>query len=217
MLLTPYLLLIISSCSSTIIQNVFCHSQNDPSRAIAYYYFDFNDIRKQCHGGFIRSVVTQISARFQYVPEVLSTLYSASQAGQKQPTSEALLTTLRNMLEHFSHTYIIIDALDECKEREQLLAMMKEIFGWKFGLHILITSRKEGDIESSLGPLFTNRLCIQNAIVDADIRTHVQERLLNDAKLKKWPANVREEIETTLMSGAHGMYSGIPYFHIKND
>jgi hypothetical protein len=51
-------------------------------------------------------------------------------------------------------------------------------------------------------------ICLQHTLVDTDIRTYIQQRLLNDNKLEKWRKEnkIREEIETVLIKGAHGMY-----------
>jgi hypothetical protein len=85
------------------------------------------------------------------------------------------------------------------------------IVGWKLEkLHLLVTSRKEGYIERSLNPLIEDHhiICLQSALVDKDIRKYAQQRLSTDRDLKKWQrdAGIRDEIETALMKGAHGMY-----------
>ena len=109
-------------------------------------------------------------------------------------------------MESFNHVYLLIDALDECTDREDLLQIIEELNSWKLdNLHILVTSRRENDIEAAFQPLVMCQLYIQSALVDADIRVHVLERLSNDLKLKKWPINVQEEIENTLTEGAKGM------------
>jgi hypothetical protein len=47
------------------------------------------------------------------------------------------------MVNEFNETFIILDALDECKERQELLEVIEEIAGWKIGkLHVLTTSRR---------------------------------------------------------------------------
>jgi hypothetical protein len=126
--------------------------------------------------------------------------------GKQQPSTGELLTALRQMIQEFNETFIILDALDECKEREELLADIEGMAGWKLGkLHILATSRREKDIEETLEPLVTGQICIASALVDADIQTYLHEKLQNDSKLKSWPANVQKEIQETLMDGAHGM------------
>lgn len=110
------------------------------------------------------------------------------------------------MLGYFKEVFFLFDALDECKEREELLALIETIVEWDVeNLHLLATSRGEKDIEESLKPILTDEICIQSALVNADIHTHIRERLQNDAKLKKFPADVKQEIETTLMEGAQEM------------
>lgn len=154
----------------------------------------------------IRSLITQFSTQTINSPVALNTLYSHSSDGQQQPTTDALMSTLQHMLDEFHHVFIILDALDECTEREELMDSINDIIGWKDEkLHLLATSRRETDITEALRPLTTGQISLQNETVNADIQTYVGERLQNDPKLKKWSEEVRMEIEATLMDGAHGM------------
>ena len=83
---------------------------------------------------------------------------------------------------------------------------MKAIKDWNIdSLHLLATSRKENDITKSFELLVTSQLCIQSALVDADIRIYVLEKLSNDPGLRKWPVDVQKEIESALTKGANGM------------
>jgi hypothetical protein len=136
---------------------------------------------------------------------MLNSLYYRSQGRQNRPKSVDLVATAYTLLQQFHNSYIILDALDECKEREEILKLMEDMFGWRLGLHILFTSRREKDIEDTLRYLVTDQICIQNAVVDADIHVHICEKLRNDKKLMKWPENVHKEIEKKLMEGANGM------------
>lgn len=107
-------------------------------------------------------------------------------------------------------TYIILDALDECAERDELLTDLEAIISWEdASLHVLTTSRREKDIEEVLTTLSDtrNRISIQSALVNADIRTYIHYRLQIDRKLKKWQKlpKVQLEIEDTLMRKADGM------------
>ena len=70
---------------------------------------------------------------------------------------------------------------------------------------MLVTSRRENDIDATLSPLATCQIYMQSTLVDADILTFVRERLEHDPKLKKWPEHVRAEIKLTLIDGARGM------------
>jgi hypothetical protein len=86
----------------------------------------------------------------------------------------ALMMTFRQITSSFQHTYIVVDALDECTERDELLRLINEIVGWDLGsLHILATSRKERDIEDRLKCLVSPQIHIQSALVDSDIESYV--------------------------------------------
>ena len=173
---------------------------------IVYFYFDFNDAHKQKFESVVRSLIAQLYTKSDQAAKTLDALYSRNDNGRQQPITDALITAFHRILEGFQQLYIVLDALDECTEREELLEFLETVAGWKINrLHILTTSRREGDITETLETLVTNQVCIQSELVSADIRTYVRKRLQNDRKLKAWPRAVQSEIETVLVDGAHGM------------
>ena len=129
-----------------------------------------------------------------------------------EPPISAWKTAIRSLLENSGPSYIIIDALDECPnsggERAKLTSALKDLK--EFGiasLHILVTSRKEADVEKALSPIVTMPpLSIQNTEVDGDIRTYVVNQLGTDPKLSKWPNSIKEEMKRELVERACGMY-----------
>ena len=199
-------MLLITDCSSTIIEDILRHCQSDPTFVTAYFYFDFSDTLKQSSESLVRSLITQLSSQSHSCPEALKSLYSQNLNGQRQPTTDDLMVILKYIVGSFQHVYVIIDALDECRNREQLLLLIEEMVEWKLGnLHMLATSRQERDIEVCVGPLVSAQINLHSVQVNADIHTHLRERLKNDSKLKKWPEKIHEQIEAALMDGAHGM------------
>lgn len=173
-----------------------------------YFYFDFNEIEKQQHEKMICSLITQLSMQCASTPQALESLFSAHAKGNRQPEVDALLTTFRQLVEEFDEVFIILDALDECKDREKLLEDIEQIVGWELEkLHILATSRREKDIEEGLDLDDQDKVCIWSAPVNDDILICVHERLRTDRKLKRWQKNpeAQQEIERTLMDKADGM------------
>jgi hypothetical protein len=182
------------------------HCVSNPKFAVTYFYFDFNDKEKQKHENLIRSLIIQLSVQNvdAKIPDVLQKLYAVNQNGQRKPSYDMLVETLKTILGLFLKIYIILDALDECADREELLDLIQEVNELR-GVQILVTSRKEKDIEEVLQPLVKNQICIQDAQVHDDIQLYIRDRLQNDPKLKRWPSRVQEEIERCLLNGAHGM------------
>ena len=177
---------------------------------MAYFYFDFNDIDKQKPDKMIRSLITQLSRQSTKPLRGLQSLFSSCNDGKRQPDSKSLMEVLKEIVDSLDDITIVFDALDECLEREDLFKRMEEIMQWKpRHLHMLLTSRRLTDIEESLDSLTNpqDRICIQSALVDADILVYIGERLQNDQKLKRWRRSpqVQSEIKTTLMKKADGM------------
>ena len=141
----------------------------------------------------------------------LGTLFSSCQNGQRQPSLHALLEVLQQMMQEFPHIYIVLDALDECSGWEELTDILETMSAWQLqNSHILLTSRKERDIESSLETFIRQQdvVCLQSKLVDRDIHKYVQQRLTADKQLSRWgrdPA-LRQDIEAALMKRAQGMY-----------
>lgn len=173
---------------------------------VTYFYFDFNDTEKQDYGKVLRSITAQILAQCPQIPDPLLRLYQDRFSRREQPRNAALLTVLRRSFERLGESYIILDALDESKDREGLLEWIQQVSNWGLrNVHILVTSRKENDIDDTLSSLLTCQIRMQSTLIDADIVAFVRDKLVQDPKLKKWPEKVRAEIETTLIEGAGGM------------
>lgn len=130
---------------------------------------------------------------------------------------------LRSVLKLSRQAFLVIDALDECpignkdENRAQVLALLTELSRWALpNIHILVTSRKEPDIDKALASL-PNLLSIsvQSHQVQPDIQRYIKSQLANDLELKKWSPLMKKEIEITLVEKAHGMYVSLgclPYF-----
>ncbi|MCJ1403803.1 hypothetical protein MMC11_007026 [Xylographa trunciseda] len=192
---------------STIIQSIISHCQSDSALAVCFYYFDFNDIEKQKPENLVRSLIGQLPLQSGNSFASLDALYTKCQDGKQRPSVDNLASTLQQMLGGFRKMFIIIDALDECQEWAELIEIVESIVGWKLeNLHLLVTSRRERDFMDAFEPLVTGQIAIQNETVNVDIQTHIRDRLRNDTKLSKWSAELKMEIESTLMDGARGMF-----------
>ena len=190
------------------------YCDGDPGKVAVYFYFDFNDVQKQNSELMLRSLISQLSEKCVLIPEGLDTFLS-SYENDRQPTLDALLELMQQIIRGLPQSYIILDALDECNDRTELMNILETLCRWQLeNLHLLLTSRRERDIESSLECFIDkqNIIGLQSQVVDKDIRSYVRHRLSNDKSLSKWQkdSTVGQEIEIALMNGAHGMYLYAP-------
>ncbi|KAF4629088.1 hypothetical protein G7Y89_g9057 [Cudoniella acicularis] len=132
---------------STIVENVKAHCLDHPNYAVGYFYFDFHDAKRQSTDSLIRSLIVQLSLQVSSIPQTLKDLYSRSQDSQQEPKKDEMLEALFELSGKFQQTYFIIDAIDECVEREEFFLFLEELLKSKRKTsHILTTRRTEMDI-----------------------------------------------------------------------
>ncbi|KAF9735101.1 hypothetical protein PMIN04_006527 [Paraphaeosphaeria minitans] len=197
--------------SSTIIENLLQHCGDDANMAVAYFYFDFNDAQKRDPGLAIRSLLSQLLQCVATIPKSINELFASCENTGRMPPLHALLEVVRLTLQGFAQVYVVLDALDECIHRPELMDIVEAVAGWQpNNMHLLMTSRKERDIQTCLERIVMdeNTIRLQADIVDLDIQRYVRQRLSADKSLAKWSKDdaVREEIETALIGGARGMF-----------
>jgi len=170
------------------------------------FYFDFNDQGKQSVTNMLYSFLAQLS--IDRLPDAVQHLYATvCGKGTRDATIDELKETLISVADHRAsedRIWIVIDALDECSRRKELLKVFKDIC--KNGkINILVTSRREQDICEVLTGLVNCEIAIQDERVDQDIRVHVQRCLKDDPDLCKWDDEIKASMIGTLISKAHGM------------
>ena len=149
------------------------------------------------------------------MPKVLVNLYARCGNGHQEPTLDDLQNTLHRILDGFSSTFIILDALDECAEREKLLNWIQTFILGKdinLGLHLIVTSRPEQEIEDKFKSY--HYLDLVEESENHDLTAYLDYQLQNDSDLKKWDSDTQEQIKLTLMKQADGMY--VYYQHLND-
>ena len=194
--------------SSTVIEDLICHCHKHPRHALTFFYFDFNDSEKQQYGSALRSILAQLLTQLPDTPPTLLNIYEQQDRHLRgNATLDAtLLSALQKTISPLSECYVVLDALDEARPREDMLDLIRQMLSWKLPrLHVLVTSRREMDIDSTLSPLITSRLEMQKSLVDIDISIYINKRLECDSRLQKWSPDIKAEIKDTLTKGADGM------------
>ena len=213
-------MILICIFSSTIIEDVTHRLREEQNTAVLYHYFDFGNKINSSADSLLRSLLAQLVKQTSRLPKALGQLrqqkFCDTRYGTRmemqtdsvaQPSLLELSDILYDSMVEFDHIYIILDALDECVERQKLLSIVQRLLYSKTGkMHILVTSRSDADLEEHLTPIITAHMLIESSLIEPDIRSYIQEQLHNNPKLRRWPQKVQERIESALMTGAQGMY-----------
>ena len=192
--------------SSTVIETL--KARVDSSVALAYFYFNFNDSEKLIHRNMLHSLAFQF---FQQCPGPLIDLYKWTDDGSRQPTVDELLDVLKKSAGSFSHTYIVLDGLDECigSDRTAVLKFLSDLQSWDLNpLHIFAASRPEQEIKEKMDTLRGGRrvdLHDTMSRINDDIQVYLDSVLENDPHLNKWGFTEKALIRDTLVKRADGM------------
>ena len=190
--------------SSTIIENLLGHVR-DSEANVAYFYFEFSDDQKQTVEGCLRSLLRHLSARV--LPPIVVALYDQARERNTQPGLDSIMDTLKVVLQQAPLTFLVFDALDECKDVKSLVEKIAEINGWELpSARILATSRRMRDITKVMDALGRS-ICLETKLVDEDIKAFVRQSFRSGGPLERWlgDGEAKQEIEDSLATRSNGM------------
>ena len=183
---------------------------------MAYYYFDFRDVKKQDCYGLLSSLILQLSAESDSCCNILSQLYSDNSRGIRKPTVSALKKCMSDMLSLPGQCpiYIIVDALDECPNfsgtpsaREEVLALIEELVDLKLpNVHLCVASRPEMDIRVVLEELTSLKISLHDESGQKeDIVEYIKSIVRSDRRMRRWKEEDKQLVIDTLSERADGM------------
>ena len=183
---------------------------------MAYYYFDFRDLKKQDCDGLLSSLILQLSGESDSCYNRLSQLYSDNSRGIRKPSIITLKKCLKDMLSLPGQgpIYIIVDALDECPNfpgrpsaREKVLDLIEELVDLNLSnVHLCVASRPEMDIRSALGQLTNLRISLHDEIGQKeDMIKYIESVVCSDRNMRRWKEEDKRLVVDTLSGKADGM------------
>ena len=203
--------------SSSVIQDIKAECETK-SAIMAYFYFDFKDLRKQTRHDLLRSLVFQLSTDSSQCCDILHRVYKTHKDGTQQPNDDTLKECLKQMLSLSEQRpiFIILDALDECPDssgfpppRSEVLQLVKDLVELRLrGLHICTTSRPEVDIRAVLEPLAFRSISLHDESGQkADIAEYVRSAVHSSPStaMRRWRADDKNLVIETLTERADGM------------
>lgn len=192
---------------STIVEHItnMCYVTGDQ---FAYFYFDFR--ANWTIVDMLSSIIMQLCIGHKLPPELHHVYHRECLKGKRQSSQASLFKVLLSILKDSHRTFIMLDALDEYaagRNRKDLLTIIKEMINSSSTyLNILITSRKEKDIEDEFRALIENTIALEESFINSDIALHIRKCLENDDSLRDWDDDTKNSIEKILCKKSHGMY-----------
>jgi hypothetical protein len=155
------------------------------------------------------SIAAQIESSLCYdkLSPALKRLYADCQrtGSCRQPTLDEVMNLIAALLTLIPRVYIVLDALDECRDREKLLEAIVGLRKSAVKAKFFVTSRQESDIIEALTEDGFTTISILDDAIKHDIELFINSALQNDTHLRRLPKDLKSHIQSTLTDGAKSM------------
>ena len=153
----------------------------------------------------------------QSLPLRLQEIFEQHYYNHSEPKYEELRMVFLAIIRQFDHVFFVLDALDECTldQRKDLCEFLLSIANNpststnEGTLKLLVTSRKEPDIEQAFHQKSIPTVEIDAAKVDKDIKIYVKAEIelrLQNRSLRLKNMALKDKILCVLTTKAGGMY-----------
>jgi hypothetical protein len=187
--------------------NFLRQTRSERKEYLAFFYCDLRRHETQVPLNVVGSIIAQLCSQLSTIPDALDLAFDQSTkvSGQATRPDLALLEAILVSLGTASDILLVIDALDECNKREDILSVLVNVGRKSPRTKVLVTSRNELDICKALSCFPRIHLEHRWRDVSEDINIYVKNRLDSDIKLKWLKDSIKIDIEQTLTARAKGM------------
>jgi hypothetical protein len=203
----PHEFCVLTFISSSIVTHLRQQmGEGQDENLMAIFYCDFRRKETQDLVNMVGSLVGQLCYQSGIFPPVLEDAFQQihNTAGHQKPT----LHLLRQILEDFasrSHVILLIDALDECLQRQNAAEFISDLQTTKSSLSVLITSREEVEMQAGLYAFNHMRIEGHLAEVNVDVKSYINHRLSSERRLQWLNDSVKDDIASLLIEKSAGM------------
>ncbi|KAF4970659.1 hypothetical protein FSARC_2364 [Fusarium sarcochroum] len=207
------------SGKTVLCSTIINHLEEQGDGTVAFFYFSHRMSGEQAVVWrlFQISLILQIlkslvrpEGRGFLVPNQFRELYQKYQPS-REPSDEDLEDLFWYLLNLTAQSYIVVDALDECAlhwGRAKVIEFLGHIpLRCRTKCHVLITSRREHDIEAVVRDLPLDKAIVPFDIgeVNADICHHLW-KMVRSRPYAKWSPELQSEVVNYLVSRSEGVF-----------
>ncbi|KAH7200913.1 hypothetical protein BKA60DRAFT_601085 [Fusarium oxysporum] len=199
----------LAGCGKTILSTtILDHLLQIYTHTTLAFFFDFSDPGKQKLENLLHSLAVQLYHTGKEAAKRLDSLFASNDDGRRKPDTNGLSACVDTMIQSAGKVFIIIDALDECTTRQELLHWIRGLA--YSNCQLLVTGRPEVEFQREIPRLLDEHNCVllEKQAVNADIRSYVEVTLEQkpDFVSKKLSQGILEEIRDKIGDGADGMF-----------
>jgi len=181
---------------SSLVIDSLCDRARGQGAAVACFYFDFAAQKEQSSASMLGAVLKQVVGGLEKVPEGIARAYEDQKKviGGREPQLDDIVKMLQTIAGE-RHTFICIDALDECvaKYRVKILDSLDQILQRSLGARVFVTGRPH--IQAEVGNRLSGRvMAIRITPRRNDIISYLHTRLDEDTRPDAMDSSLRTDI-----------------------
>ncbi|EHK48124.1 hypothetical protein TRIATDRAFT_305868 [Trichoderma atroviride IMI 206040] len=173
---------------------------------IAYVYFSYKDIETQTPVNVMASILQQLISDKQSFLSDLKSLYAQHIKENTRPSVPDIVSLLQDVVLSYSKVFIIIDALDECTDADDVrFILLTELKKLQHRMCLLVMSRPIPDLEEPLEG--ATRVNVEASLID--IKNYLLQRLESTRSMQKHLAeepSLRDKIVSVIVQKIKGMF-----------
>jgi hypothetical protein len=181
--------------------------QKDPA-LLAYFYCDFRSPETRDPLNIAGSLLAQICFQLSSFPESLDAAFERCNVSGSPHGRRTTFDTITEIIIEVASKHrvtILVDGLDECEKRQDILGFLRQLGQKATFAKILVSSRDETNIRQVLSHFPRMRLEASSACLDRDIDHYINYRLSHDRDFKWLKHSFQQTIRERLSTQAKGM------------
>ena len=177
---------------------------------VVFIYCNYKDQARQTIPELVASLLKQVLQVQHQTSDNMKSFYKHHSSQGSRPNCKELRKAFQSEI-GTSTVFLVVDALDECLERDQEI-LIQELQSLAGDLHLMVTSRPLPLIEA----VFQDAIHLEIRATDDDVRKYIRSRILRERRLKVHVAKDKElqkNVEDKVMANVRGMYA-LLYFNL---
>ncbi|KAF8467195.1 hypothetical protein BDZ91DRAFT_776352 [Kalaharituber pfeilii] len=180
--------------AASIIINYLSAKLKQENVAIVFVYCNYKERDKQTYSALVGSIGRQLASTTvipdfeQQYPEVTQRIFNLIQSlhdkhsiNNTSPSNDEYQACYTKMLALFTHVYFVVDALDECEHRDNILSTLQELLRAVPQSSLLVTARDSHHIGNWFKAEDSLRLAIRAD--EGDVRLYLQTQCRTNGRL----------------------------------
>ncbi|KAE8141248.1 hypothetical protein BDV38DRAFT_279154 [Aspergillus pseudotamarii] len=167
---------------------------------IAFIYCSYERQSEQKSDDLFASLLSQLALEESPIPLSISKLYNRHHQGRARPSLREISNELYSTIAKYSTVFIVIDALDECRDNTTRKILLSELFQLQqiTDIRLMLTSRP------NISPEHHSVLDIHAD--EKDIQQYLRRQMNHLSRVVEGDETLQHEIQARILESANGMF-----------